>query len=189
MKIVFASNNQNKIREIQNKLPNTIQLIGLKDINCNEDIPETSHTIEGNAILKANYITQKYGIDCFADDSGLEIEALNGQPGVYSARYAGDEKNDEKNIELVLQKLNGVENRKAQFKTIIALNINGKQHIFQGIVKGKITTEKRGNNGFGYDPIFIPDGYDKTFAQMSLNEKANISHRTIAVEKLIDLLK
>ncbi len=188
MKIVFASNNKNKIREIKNQLPSTIELVSLEDIGCTEDIPETASTIEGNAILKADYVTTHYQLPCFADDTGLEIEALNGEPGVYSARYAGEAKDSNANMELVLRKLDNVTNRNAQFKTVIALNINGQQYLFTGIVKGTITEQKTGEEGFGYDPIFQPTGYDKTFAQMSLTEKSKISHRGKAVEELISFL-
>jgi XTP/dITP diphosphohydrolase len=152
------------------------------------DIPETAETIEGNAILKANYVTENFGLPCFADDTGLEIESLNNEPGVYSARYAGEHKNAEDNMDLVLKKLAAKTNRKAQFKTIIALNINNQQHIFEGIVKGEITLEKSGNQGFGYDPIFQPEGFSTTFAQMTMEQKTVISHRGIAVQKLIKFL-
>lgn len=189
MQLVFASNNKNKIKEIQLLLPNSIQILSLEDIGCNEDIPETADTIEGNAILKANYVTQKYGYDCFADDSGLEVAALNGEPGVFSARYAGEPKNDENNIDKLLANLNDVNNKKANFKTVICLNLKGEQHLFTGIIKGQIIEERIGNNGFGYDPIFVADGYQKTFAELSLEEKARISHRGIAVKELITFLQ
>lgn len=189
MQLVFASNNKNKIKEIQLLLPDSIQILSLEDIGCNEDIPETANTIEGNAILKANYVTQKYGYDCFADDSGLEVAALNGEPGVFSARYAGEPKNDENNIDKLLANLKDVNNKKANFKTIICLNLKGEQYLFTGIINGQIIEERIGNNGFGYDPIFVADGYQKTFAELSLEEKARISHRGIAVKKLIDFLK
>lgn len=189
MQLVFASNNKNKIKEIQLLLPDSIQILSLEDIGCTEDIPETADTIEGNAILKANYVTQKYGYDCFADDSGLEVAALNGEPGVFSARYAGEPKNDENNIDKLLTNLKDVNNKKANFKTIICLNLKGEQHLFTGIINGQIIEERIGNNGFGYDPIFVADGYQKTFAELSLEEKARISHRGIAVKKLIDFLK
>ena len=188
MQLVFASNNSNKIKEIQLLLPNSIQILSLSDIGCHEEIPETADTIEGNAILKANYVTENFGLPCFADDTGLEIEALNNEPGVYSARYAGEQKNPEDNMSLVLQKLAAQANRKAQFKTIITLNINGEQHLFEGIVKGEITTEKSGNQGFGYDPIFQPEGFSTTFAEMTMAQKSVISHRGIAVQKLINFL-
>jgi XTP/dITP diphosphohydrolase len=188
MQLVFASNNKNKIKEIQQLLPDTIEILSLESIGCNEEIPETADTIEGNAILKANYVTEKYGYDCFADDTGLEIEALNGEPGVYSARYAGDHKNSEDNITKVLNALVNSNNRKAHFKTVIALNIKGEQQLFTGIAKGKITTEKSGNQGFGYDPIFQPEGYQETFADLSLEIKNQISHRGKATQMLIDYL-
>lgn len=188
MKIVFASNNKNKIVEIQKQLPNHIQLVTLEEISCTEDIEETGQTIEENAIIKANYVTEKYGYPCFADDTGLEVEALNNEPGVYSARYAGLDKNDHKNMDLVLSKLENETNRKAQFKTVIALNINNEQVLFTGIVNGTITLEKRGNYGFGYDPIFRPNNSEKTFAEMDSEEKNKWSHRGKAVSQLIDYL-
>ena len=186
MKLVFASNNKNKIQEIQALVPNTIQIVSLEEIGCFEDIPETADTIEGNAILKANYVTEKYGYDCFADDTGLEVEALNGAPGVYSARYAGKQKDANDNMDKLLFELKDKTNRKANFKTVIALNLNGKQNLFSGIIHGKIIEEKIGTNGFGYDPIFVADGYEKTFAELSMEEKSNISHRGIAVKQLIE---
>ncbi len=189
MKLVFASNNHNKIKEIQLLVPNSIEILSLNDIGCTEDIPETADTIEGNAILKANYVTEKYGFNCFADDSGLEIDALNGEPGVYSARYAGEPKDDSKNIDKVLENLKDETNKKANFKTVICLNMNGKQHLFTGIVNGKIIENRVGDNGFGYDPIFVADGYSKTFAELSIEEKAAISHRGKAVKQLVDFLQ
>ena len=188
MKLVFASNNKNKIKEIQHLLPNTIELLSLEAIGCHEEIPETADTIEGNAILKANYVTQKYGYDCFADDTGLEVEALNGAPGVYSARYAGIQRNAEDNMNLLLENLKNQDNRTAQFKTVIALNIKGKQQLFTGIAKGKITLEKSGNQGFGYDPVFQPEGYQETFADLDLEIKNQISHRGKATQLLISYL-
>ena len=188
MQLVFASNNKNKIQEIQQLLPNSIEILSLEDIGCFEDIPETSNTIEGNAILKANYVTEKYGYDCFADDTGLEVEALNNEPGVYSARYAGAQKNSDDNMNKLLFELKNKTNRNAHFKTIIALNVNGKQHLFEGLAKGSITLEKKGTQGFGYDPIFQPLGYKSTFAELSMIEKATISHRGIATRTLIDFL-
>lgn len=188
MKIVFATNNPNKIFEIQSMLPNNIQIISLESIGCIDEIEETALTIEGNAILKANYITQMYGVDCFADDTGLEVKALNGEPGVFSARYAGEKKNPIKNIEKLLEKMKDKTNRKAQFKTVIALNLLGKQYLFTGIAKGEITTEKRGNLGFGYDPIFQPENYNHTFAELDLTIKNKISHRGKATQELINLL-
>ena len=189
MKLVFASNNKNKIQEIQALVPNTIQIVSLEDIGCTEDIPETADTIEGNAILKANYVTSNYGYDCFADDTGLEVDALNGAPGVYSARYAGEQKDANDNMDKLLSELKDESNRKANFKTVIALNLNGNQNLFTGIINGKIIEEKIGTNGFGYDPIFVADGFDKTFAELSMEEKSTISHRGIAVKELILFLQ
>lgn len=189
MNLVFASSNSHKINEIKKLLPENIELLGLNDIQCFDEIHETAETIEGNAILKANYIKKNYGLNCFADDSGLEIEALNGQPGVYSARYAGEPKDDNKNIDKVLLNLHNQTNRKANFKTVICLNLNDKQYLFTGIVNGSIINEKKGDNGFGYDPIFVADGFNKTFAQMTFEEKNQISHRAKAVMKMIDFLK
>jgi XTP/dITP diphosphohydrolase len=188
MQLVFASNNRHKIEEIQNLVPSSIQILSLQDIGCTEDIPETADTIEGNAILKANYVTQKYGYNCFADDSGLEIDFLNGAPGVYSARFAGEQKNDKNNIQKVLHELNGVDNRKAQFKTVIALNLNGEQKLFTGIIQGMITEIEKGVNGFGYDPIFQANDYEITFAEMNPSEKSAISHRGLAVKQLLAFL-
>lgn len=189
MKIVFATNNKNKIIEVQSMLPETIVLLSLFEINCHEEIPETADTIEGNAILKANYVTQKYGYNCFADDTGLEVESLDGDPGVFSARYAGEQKSDEDNMNKLLENLKDKPNRNAHFKTVIALNLNGKQHLFTGIAKGSIAFEKTGNQGFGYDPIFQPEGFKKTFGQFSLEEKGKVSHRGKATQQLIDFLK
>ena len=188
MKLVFATNNLNKIFEIQKILPPTIEIISLENIGCTEDIAETAQTIEGNAILKANYITEKYGYNCFADDSGLVVDALNGEPGVFSARYAGEPSNTNNNMDKLLGNLDGNTNRKAQFKTVICLNIDGQQHLFTGVCKGEIIMEKRGTGGFGYDPIFITDGFVDTFAEMSLELKNEISHRAIAVRQLIVFL-
>jgi XTP/dITP diphosphohydrolase len=189
MQLVFASNNKNKIKEIQQILPQSITILSLEDIGCHEEIPETSNTIEGNAILKANYVTKKYGYDCFADDTGLEVEALNGEPGVYSARYAGEQCDSESNMNKLLNALDGKTNRKAVFKTVITLNKEGKQHLFTGVAPGKITVEKSGNQGFGYDPIFQPEGYQETFAEMDSALKNTISHRAIATKQLISFLK
>ena len=188
MKLVFASNNQNKIKEIQLLLPQSIQILSLEAIGCLEEIPETADTIVGNAILKANYISEKYGYNCFADDTGLEVEALNGEPGVYSARYAGEQKDANDNMDKLLINLQQKANRSAQFKTVIALNLDGKQTLFIGIIKGKIIEEKIGTNGFGYDPIFVADDYTKTFAELTIEEKSKISHRGLAVKQLIDFL-
>ena len=189
MKIVFASNNKNKIHEIQSMLPESIQIVSLESIGCFEEIPETADTIEGNAILKANYITQKYGLDCFADDTGLEVDSLDGQPGVYSARYAGEQRNADDNMNKLLEQLLDKPNRNAQFKTVIALNLKGKQHLFTGIASGEITLEKMGTGGFGYDPIFKPNGYENTFAELSLEVKNEISHRGKATKALLEFLK
>ena len=189
MKLVFASNNKNKIQEIQQLAPNSIQILSLEEIGCTEDIPETADTIEGNAILKANYVTEKYGYDCFADDTGLEVEVLNGAPGVYSARYAGEQKDAKDNMDKLLLELKDKTNRKANFKTVIALNLNGKQNLFTGIINGKIIEEKIGTNGFGYDPIFVADGFEKTFAELTMEEKSTISHRGIAVKQLLTFLQ
>lgn len=188
MKIVFATNNENKIKEIQSMLPKSIEIISLESIGCHEDIPETADTIVGNAVLKANYVTEKYGYDCFADDTGLEVEALNGEPGVFSARYAGEQKSAEDNMDKLLANLENSTNRNAQFKTVIALNLKGKQHLFTGIAKGEITLEKTGNQGFGYDPIFRPESHRETFAQLSLETKNTISHRGKATRELIAFL-
>ena len=177
MQLVFASNNKNKISEIQQLLPSTIQILSLEEIGCFEDIAETASTIEGNAILKANYVTEKHGYDCFADDTGLEVEALDGAPGVYSARYAGEQKNDDDNMNKLLNALSDKSNRKAQFKTVIALNLNKKQQLFTGVAKGQITLQKTGNQGFGYDPIFKPEGLSVTFAQLLFEDKPIMSHR------------
>lgn len=189
MKIVFASNNHNKVTEIRRILPTEIEILTLDDIGCTEEIPETAETIEGNALIKANYITQHYNLDCFADDSGLEVDALNGEPGVYSARYAGEHKNSDDNMSKLLNALQNSTNRNAQFKTVIALNIAGEQHLFTGIIKGEITRERSGSGGFGYDPIFQPQGYSKTFAEIPLSEKSTISHRGKAVAQLVEFLK
>lgn len=186
IKIVFATNNKNKIKEVQKLLPSNIELIGLKDIGCEDDIPETQHTIKGNSIQKVNYINSKYNLDCFADDTGLEISALNGDPGVLSARYAGSERNSKKNIEKVLKNLNNIKNRNARFKTVIALSYKGEILTFEGVCEGVISNRIQGNGGFGYDPIFKPKGTNKTFAELSFDEKNKISHRAIAIKKLID---
>ncbi|MCL9807270.1 non-canonical purine NTP diphosphatase [Flavobacterium amniphilum] len=189
MQLVFASNNKNKITEIQQLVPQHIKVLSLEDIGCDVDIPETADTIEGNAILKASYVTEHYGYPCFADDSGLEVHALNGEPGVISARYAGSHRNNDDNINKVLDKLSNETNRRANFKTVIALHINSEEHLFTGIINGTIITEKRGTNGFGYDPVFVPDGYTKTFAEFTLDEKSAISHRGIAVKQLVSYLE
>lgn len=189
MKLVFATANQNKAKEIQSLMPDSIEILSLNDINCLEEIPETQATIEGNASQKAFYVYEKYHHNCFADDTGLEIEVLNEQPGVLSARYAGEAKNANDNMNKVLLEMKGISNRKALFKTIISLVINGKELQFEGVVNGTILTEKRGGSGFGYDPIFLPEGSSKSFAEMELSEKNLISHRARAVNKLVEYLK
>jgi len=189
MKLVFATNNQHKLKELQALLGDKIKLLSLEDIGCNEEIPEEQPTLEGNARQKSMYIYEKYNYSCFADDTGLEIEALNGEPGVYSARYAGEEKNAEANMKKVLAKMAKINNRNARFRTVISLIINGEENQFEGIVDGKILTGKRGNSGFGYDPIFQPDGFDQSFAEMKLKDKNKISHRGRAVEKLVKYLQ
>ena len=188
MKIVFATNNPNKLKEIKALMPMGIDILSLKEIGCNEDIPETGITLEANAFQKAYYIKELYGYDCFADDTGLEIEALFGAPGVYSARYAGLERNAEANMEKILNELSGNINRKAQFRTVIALILNGEEQLFEGIVEGHISEARQGKKGFGYDPIFLPENEQRSFAQMSMSEKGAISHRGRAVRKLVDFL-
>lgn len=189
MKLVFATHNQNKLLEVKALLPKHIELLSLTDIGCHEEIPETSDTIEGNAMLKADYVTKKYGMNCFADDTGLEVEALNGEPGVFSARYAGEEKNAEANMNKLLTSLSDITNRQARFKTAIALNIQGEKVLFVGIINGLIGDTKKGDKGFGYDPVFIPEGHTKTFAELPLSVKNEISHRAKAMYQLIDYLK
>ena len=188
MKLVFATNNLHKLQELKQLLSNSFELLSLNDIHCEEEIPENQDTIEGNAAEKSFYIYNNYGFNCLADDTGLEIDALNGEPGVYSARYAGEEKSSEKNIELVLQKLTKIKNRKARFKTVISLVIDGREIQFEGIVTGQILEEKRGKTGFGYDPIFQPDESPLSFAEMTMEEKGKISHRGRAVQKLVEYL-
>lgn len=187
-KLVVATNNAHKLEEIAAILGNEMELLSLKDIQCFADIPETADTLEGNARQKAMYIYENYGMDCFADDTGLEVEALNGAPGVYSARYAGDGHDSEANMQKLLHELQGKKNRKAQFRTAICLIQEGKEYLFEGIVKGEIIGEKRGGAGFGYDPIFVPEGYEQTFAELGNDIKNTISHRARAVEKLCSFL-
>lgn len=189
MKLVFATNNKHKLEEVRAILGNKIEILSLNDIDCHDDIPETADTLEGNALIKARYIYEKFGVDCFADDTGLEVEVLNGEPGVYSARYAGEECNPEANMYKLLQNLTGKNNRNAQFRTVIALIIKGEEKLFNGIVKGTISNEKMGNAGFGYDPIFIPEGFSESFAQMTGDMKNSISHRYRATEELSNYLK
>ena len=189
MKLVIATNNKNKLKEIKELLPDNIKVLSLEEIECNEDIEETEDTLEGNASLKSSYVLDKYGYDCFADDTGLEVDALNGAPGVYSARYAGEDVTYDDNVNKMLSEMDGQEDRNAQFRTVISLKIDGMEHFFEGSVKGEITNEKHGEKGFGYDPIFKPEGYDVTFAEMDSLEKSKISHRGKAVEKLVEFLK
>ena len=189
MKLVFATNNINKLKEVQQMLPTSIQLLSLSNIDCFDEIEETETTLEGNAQLKANYITQKFGYDCFADDTGLEVKSLDKKPGVYSARYAGEPSNSENNMQKLLTELTGISNRKAQFRTSICLNLKGEQFVFEGICKGVILTKKQGEKGFGYDPIFKPNGYKNSFAAMTSEDKNEISHRGIAIQKLITFLE
>lgn len=188
MKLLFATSNDNKAKEIQKLLPINFEIITLKDIDLHEDIPETQNSMEGNAIQKSKFIIDNFKIDCFADDTGLEIIALNGEPGVKSARYAGEQRSDKENISLVLEKLASKLDRSARFKTVISLQINGEHHLFEGIVNGVIRNELSGDNGFGYDPIFEPENCGKTFGEMSMDEKNNFSHRARAFKKMIDFL-
>ena len=188
MKLVFATNNLHKLKEVQEMLSNTIEVLSLKDIGCFEDVEETETTLEGNAKLKADHIIKKYGYHCFADDTGLEVDALDGRPGVFSARYGGEHGNSEKNMQKLLKELHGKANRKAQFRTAVALNLENKQYLFEGICEGKILEKKTGTGGFGYDPIFKPTEASTSFAEMNSEEKNKISHRGIAIQKLVDFL-
>ena len=188
MELIFATHNKNKVIEVKSLINQNINLLNLSDINFTDDINETATTLEGNALLKAQTIFKKTNRNCFADDSGLLVDALNGEPGVYSARYAGEQKNDEDNITKILNNLQGIENRKAQFKTVLALIINGKEYLFEVNMHGTITYEKIGLKGFGYDPIFMPKGYSKTFAELTLEEKSKISHRALALNKMIGFI-
>lgn len=187
MTLLFATNNPNKLIEVQSKLPE-YEVKSLKELGITEDIPETGSTLEENALIKARYLYNNYQLDCFADDTGLEIEALDNAPGVYSARYAGEEKSSDKNMDKVLEKLSGNGNRNARFRTVIALIQNGKETLMEGVVEGKIIESKIGEGGFGYDPIFVANGYDVTFAQMDIDTKNKISHRGLAVDKLVNFL-
>lgn len=186
--LVFATNNKHKLDEVRKITANLVNIVSLAEINCLEDIPETADTLEGNALLKARYIKEHYGFDCFADDTGLEVEALNNAPGVYSARYAGPGHDAQANMRKLLCEMEGKENRKARFRTVIALILDGKEYLFDGIINGVITTEKKGESGFGYDPIFMPDGYTQTFAELGDDIKNTISHRALAVHKLAEFL-
>ena len=189
MKLVFATNNKHKLQEVRDIVGDKVEVLSLADIGCYDDIPETADTLQGNALIKARYIYEKYGLDCFADDTGLEVESLDGAPGVYSARYAGEECDSEANMRKLLENLTGKTNRNAQFRTVIALIINGEEMLFNGIVKGVIATEKKGDSGFGYDPIFVPEGHSASFAQMSSEMKNSMSHRFRATQQLSDYLK
>ncbi|MBR6805756.1 MAG: non-canonical purine NTP diphosphatase [Bacteroidaceae bacterium] len=188
MKLVFATNNKHKLEEMRAILGGKVELLSLTDIDCHDDIPETADTLEGNALIKARYIYDKYGCSCFADDTGLEVDALGGEPGVYSARYAGENNDSEANMRKLLQNLTGKSERSAQFRTVIALIIEGKEFLFDGIVRGRISEERMGSAGFGYDPIFIPDGYEESFAQMAAEQKNAISHRSRAAAALNEYL-
>ena len=189
-KLVFATNNAHKLEEVAAILGDQVELLSLNDIGCQTDIPETAETLEGNALLKSSYIYKNYHLDCFADDTGLEVEALNGAPGVYSARYAGGEGHDaQANMLKLLHELDGMENRKAQFRTAISLILDGKEYLFEGVIKGEIIKEKRGDSGFGYDPVFMPKGYDRTFAELGNDITNQISHRALAVQKLCEFLQ
>jgi len=188
MELVFATNNQHKLEELQALLGSKIRLLSLNDIGCTDEIPEEQPTLEGNASQKAFYVFNKFGYNCFADDTGLEIEALNGEPGVYSARFAGEEKDPQANMNKVLHLMEKIKNRKARFRTVISLVIDGAEMQFEGIVEGEILTAKQGDKGFGYDPLFLPAGFQKTFAEMDMSEKNGISHRGRAVEKLVQHL-
>ena len=189
-KLVFATNNAHKLEEVAAILGDQVELLSLNDIGCQTDIPETAETLEGNALLKSSYIYKNYHLDCFADDTGLEVEALNGAPGVYSARYAGGEGHDaQANMLKLLHELDGKENRKAQFRTAISLILDGKEYLFEGVIKGEIIKEKRGDSGFGYDPVFMPEGYDRTFAELGNDIINQISHRALAIQKLCEFLQ
>ena len=189
MKIIFATHNQNKVEELKQIVPLKYSLLSLNDIGCIKEIKETGSTLEENAKIKADYVRYKYGLDCFSDDSGLEIDALGGAPGVYSARYAGDQKNNDANIEKIWKELKGIRNPKAIFRSVIYVHLNKKKICFQGKVEGSIIYEKRGLEGFGYDPIFIPKGYRKTFAELGDTTKNKISHRALAIVQLVKLLE
>lgn len=189
MKLVFATHNDHKLKEVQQLLPESIELLSLKDIQCFDEIPETGETLEENAKIKADFVTQTYGLDCFSDDTGLLVNALDGAPGVYSARYAGEQKNAQDNMGKLLLELNGKENRNAHFKTVIHLNLEGQSHTFDGIVEGTITHKEQGSGGFGYDTIFQPNGYNKTFGELPPKTKNAISHRGRAIQKLVNFLK
>lgn len=187
-KLVFATNNMHKLEEVSKIVGDNPEIVSLNDIDCHDDIPETADTLEGNALLKARYIKEHYGLDCFADDTGLEVEALDNAPGVYSARYAGPGHDAEANMRKLLRELEGIENRRARFRTVIALLFNDKEYVFDGVINGIITPDKRGDSGFGYDPVFLPDNFMETFAELGDDIKNKISHRALAVHKLAEFL-
>lgn len=189
MKICFATNNQKKIEEVKAALGDEFQIVSLEEIGCREELPETGDTLEFNAFQKARYVKDNYGVDCFADDTGLEVEALSGAPGVYSGRYAGEPRSDERNIDKLLENMVGKANRQARFRTVIALILNGKEYQFDGIAQGEILDQRIGEKGFGYDPVFRPTGYQKSFAELSMEEKNQISHRGKAVRALVEFLR
>ena len=188
MKIVFTTNNLHKLEEIRKISEGQLEILSLSDINCHDDIPETGDTLQENALIKARFVKEKYDLDCFADDTGLEVEALNNAPGIYSSRYAGEDGNSENNMRKLLHDLNSIENRAARFKTVIALILHTEEHFFEGEIAGEIINIKQGTNGFGYDPIFKPNGYDKTFGELSNEIKNRLSHRAIATQKLVSFL-
>lgn len=189
MKLVFATNNTHKLEEVRQMVGNDIEILSLSDIGCHDDIPETAPTLEGNASMKSHFISERYGVDCFADDTGLEVDALDGRPGVHSARYAySDHQDSEANVDKLLSELEGKTDRSAQFRTVISLIIGGKEYLFEGVVRGRITTGRSGSAGFGYDPVFCPDGYDETFASLGSEIKNSISHRARAVNELAQFL-
>ena len=187
-KIIFSTNNQHKLAEVQSALGDKIELVTLKEVGITEDIPENGATLEDNASIKSGYVFERLGMDCFADDTGLEVDALGGAPGVHTARYEQIEKDDNKNIDLLLKNLQGAESRAAQFRTVISLRLAEREYLFEGVVRGVITESRQGEDGFGYDPVFMPEGYDRTFAQMTMEEKNQISHRGRAVAKLVEFL-
>lgn len=189
MKLCFATNNKHKLEEISNLLTNSFEILSLKDIGCNESLPEDQETLYGNSLQKAEYVWKNYKVNCFSDDTGLEVDALNGEPGVYSARYAGEQCDFNDNINLLLKNLKGIKNRKARFISVITLILDGKSVQFEGIINGEILTEKSGQKGFGYDPVFKPESYDRSFAEMDINEKNKISHRSMAIKKLTEFLR
>ena len=189
LKLVFASHNKHKKQEVAEILGTSVEIVDLSELNCTEDIPETQNSLQGNALQKARFVRDKFGLDCFADDTGLEVEALNGAPGVYSARYAGPECNFDDNMQKLLREMQDTDNRKARFRTVVALLLDGREYLFEGEVRGEILKQKAGDHGFGYDPVFRPEGYDKSFAQLSPELKNRISHRAEAVQKMAHFLK